>query len=317
MSLHLEDIDLLEEPATSGTPRMLPIDAIDEDLRQPRFEFDEKALAELADSIRQRGVRQPVSVRRCRDRADRWTLNFGARRLRASRIAGLREIPAFEDNTADSFDQLMENEQRTALTPLELALFVKRHLDDGMKKAEIARRMAKSKAHVTMICALIDAPDWLMEAYRSGACRGIRELYEMRKNGPSTSCATVTGDAGTDGATSEKPAKQDDAMDAMPSATSSTTPPGPQAAARTSDSGDRPATTSDQTSLRPNVIEAHMRPRDDNSAEHGGEHQDPLQAALALCGRLDEVLREMKADRLDEVTRSQIRQWLTELLELL
>lgn len=317
MSLHLEDIDLLEQPTASGRPRMLPIDAIDEDLRQPRFEFDEEALAELADSIRQRGVRQPVSVRRSKDRADRWTLNFGARRLRASRIAGLREIPAFEDNTADSFDQLMENELRAALTPLELALFVKRHLDDGMTKAEIARRMAKSKTHVTMICALIDAPDWLMEAYRSGACRGIRELYELRKSGQSTSSATAPDDAVANEATSEKPAEEEVVMDVMQSTAALINQPGTMASARAADGDDHPGATRDEASHAPPIIEAENRLRVDNSVKRGTALQDPLQTVLALFDRLGEVLRQMKVDGLDEVATSQTRQRLAELLEVL
>lgn len=183
MVLSLDGLDLLApmEGPEAGTPLLLAIDAIDEDPDQPRQEFDEQALAELAETIRERGVRQPVSVRTHPQLPGRWMLNFGARRLRASKLAGLSEVPAFVDHTASSVDQFIENEQRTGLTPLEIALFVQRSLGRGESQAEIARVIGKSRQYVTLATALIDPPDWLMTAYREGRCRGLAELYELRK----------------------------------------------------------------------------------------------------------------------------------------
>jgi ParB family transcriptional regulator, chromosome partitioning protein len=183
MGLMLEGLDLLgTRPAPQdGEPMRLPVDAIDEDPGQPRFEFDGEALHELAQTIRERGVRQPVSVRPSPAAEGRWLLNFGARRLRASKLAGRADIPAFIDVSADSYDQVIENEQREGLQPLELALFIQRRLAAGDSQAEIARRIGKSKAYVTYATALIDAPDWLLAAYREGRCRGLKELYELRK----------------------------------------------------------------------------------------------------------------------------------------
>lgn len=183
MGLMLDGLDLLgTRPAPQdGVPMRLPVDLIDEDPGQPRQEFDEESLRELAGTIRERGVRQPISVRPNPAAEGRWLLNFGARRLRASRLAGKADIPAFADLSADSYDQVIENEQREGLKPLELALFVKRRLMAGESQAEIARRMGKSKAYVTYAMALIDAPDWLLAAYREGRCRGLRELYELRR----------------------------------------------------------------------------------------------------------------------------------------
>jgi ParB family chromosome partitioning protein len=106
---------------------------------------------------------------------------MGARRLRASALAGKTDIPAFVDETADSYDQVIENEQRENLRPIELALFVERRMAAGESQAEIARRLGKSRSYVTFASALIDAPDWLMVLYRAGRCRGIRELYELRR----------------------------------------------------------------------------------------------------------------------------------------
>lgn len=179
MRFEIEQLDASDGEA--GAPLLLPIDAIDEDPQQPRQEFDDATLDELAQTIRERGVRQPVSVRRHPQQEGRWLLNFGARRLRAARRAQLDRIPAFLDEAADGYDQVIENEQREPLKPLELALFVQRRLTAGDSQAEIARRLGKSKAYITMAAALIDAPDWLMAMYRSGRCRGLLELYELRR----------------------------------------------------------------------------------------------------------------------------------------
>jgi ParB family chromosome partitioning protein len=171
-----------------GAPLQLSIASIDEDPDQPRTEFDAEALQELAQTIAARGVRQPVSVRPHPTQPGRWMLNFGARRLRASRLAGKAEIPAFVDGSLDSYDQVIENEQRAALRPLELALFVQRRMAMGESQAEIARGMGKSRGYLTFVNAMVDPPDWLMDLYRSGRCRGLMELYELRRlhktNGP-------------------------------------------------------------------------------------------------------------------------------------
>ena len=183
MPLQLDDLDLLGAPnaGEGGKPLALPIDSIDEDPAQPRKEFEEGVLQELADTIAERGVKQPISVRPHPDAAGRWLLNFGARRLRASKLAGKHDIPAFVDETADSYDQVIENEQREPLKPLELALFVQRRIAAGDSQADIARRLGKSRQYITLATALIDPPDWLLCAYREGRCRGMTELYELRK----------------------------------------------------------------------------------------------------------------------------------------
>jgi ParB family chromosome partitioning protein len=182
MPLQLDDLAALDAPAPgAGAPLLLGIDTIDEDAQQPRREFDPDALDELAASIRERGVRQPVSVRPHPQHAGRWVLNFGARRLRASRLAGCMQIPAFVDTRADDYDQVIENEQRAGLRPLELALFVQKRLALGDSQAQIARTLGKSRPWVTYTTALIDPPDWLLELYRQGRCTGLKELYELRR----------------------------------------------------------------------------------------------------------------------------------------
>ncbi len=126
-------------------------------------------------------MRSPVSVRPHPQDPRRWVLNYGARRLRAAKLIGLSEIPVFVDNAADSYDQVVENEQREGLKPLELALFVKRELEKGVSQAEIARRLGKSQTYITFVRAMIDPPTWLMDVYRSGKCRNAAQLYELRR----------------------------------------------------------------------------------------------------------------------------------------
>ncbi|MBX3644289.1 MAG: ParB/RepB/Spo0J family partition protein [Rubrivivax sp.] len=183
MPLQLDDLAALDAPSLSsnGQPLLLPVEDIDEDPEQPRREFDANALQELAETIRQRGVRQAISVRPDLLASGRWVLNFGARRLRASKLAGLATIPAFVDASADSYDQVIENEQREGLKPLELALFVQKRLALGDKQADIAKNLGKSRQWVTLATALIEPPDWLLQAYRDGRCRGMNELYELRR----------------------------------------------------------------------------------------------------------------------------------------
>lgn len=183
MTLPLDGLDLLNAPAimTAGAPLQLPLDLIDEDPDQPRKDFDQVTLAELTDSVKARGVLQAISVRRHPVTPDRWMVNFGARRLRASRLAGKPTIPAYVDNAMDSYDQVIENEQRESLSPLELAMFVQKKLQSGARSSEIARTLGKSRGYLTFIGALIDPPAWLLDLYRSGRCRGISELYELRK----------------------------------------------------------------------------------------------------------------------------------------
>ena len=180
------DLDALpqigHQTTGDGTPLMLALAAIDEDPRQPRTEFDPERLQELAASITQRGVLQAISVRRHPDHPERWMLNFGARRLRASKLAGQTQIPAYVNETASSYDQVIENEHREGLKPLELALFVQSRIALGESQAVIARGLSKTPAYVSYAMAMIGAPDWLMAVYRKGKCRGLTELYHLRRH---------------------------------------------------------------------------------------------------------------------------------------
>jgi ParB family transcriptional regulator, chromosome partitioning protein len=182
------DLSVLEEslvgvtPGTelTGKPMELALADIEEDPNQPRKEFSSEAMADITASIRERGVKSPVSVRPHPQKPRKWLLNFGARRYRGSVAAGKETIPAFIDESHSDYDQVIENTQRDNLRPIELALFIQRKLDAGASKAEVARGLSLEKSVITFHLALIDAPVVVEEAYRSGRCTSPRTLYELR-----------------------------------------------------------------------------------------------------------------------------------------
>lgn len=128
-----------------GAVLLLPVEDIRPNPRQPRQHFAPEALAELAESIRQWGVLQPLTVRRGEDG---WELVAGERRLRAARLAGLAVVPCLErqaDETASALLALVENLQRRDLHYLEEAEAIAAYLDlSGETQAAAARKLGMS-----------------------------------------------------------------------------------------------------------------------------------------------------------------------------
>ncbi len=149
---------------------MIPIGQIEINPFQPRQAFDEKALDELAASIRVHGIIQPLTVRRITDQ--QYQLISGERRLRASRLAGLEEVPAYV-RTADDEQMLemalIENIQREDLNPIEVALSYQRLIDElGLKQEEVGDKVGKERSTVTNYLALLKLPDSIKVALRQG-----------------------------------------------------------------------------------------------------------------------------------------------------
>ncbi|KQZ34938.1 ParB/RepB/Spo0J family partition protein [Massilia sp. Root1485] len=167
-------------PSAAGEPLMVPLDAVDCDPDQPRQHFDEQSLQELADSILAIGVVQPISVRPNPSSPGRYIINYGERRYRAALSAGLRTIPAFVHRTPDSYTQVAENLHRADLSPMEMALFIRKRLDAGEKKAEIAARLGYKKSYVTEHLALLESPVCVEKAYANGVT-SARTLYDLRR----------------------------------------------------------------------------------------------------------------------------------------
>ena len=163
-----------------GRPLQIPVKDIDEDPAQPRQEFDAESMEELEQSIKLHGVKTPVSIRPHPTEQKRWILNFGARRLRASKSVGKTTIPAFVDRSHTDYQQVIENLQREDLKPRELAIFIKRKMDEGEKQAQIAELLGVNRSMVTNHLALIDPPACIDEIYTSGKCLSAKTLYDLR-----------------------------------------------------------------------------------------------------------------------------------------
>lgn len=135
---------------TSNGERMMKISMIEPNREQPRKKFDEDALQELSESIKQYGILQPLLVS---DKKDYYEIVAGERRWRAAKMAGLKEVPVVvkEFSTQEIVEiSLIENIQREDLNPVEEAMAYKRMIDEfHLKQDEIAERVSKSRTAVT------------------------------------------------------------------------------------------------------------------------------------------------------------------------
>ena len=164
-----------------GRPLLVAVSTLYEDAHNPRTEFPEESIAELAEDIRQRGVLQPLVVHPA-DGDGRHQVHFGAKRLRAAIGAGLLEVPVVvRDLPADRYAQVAENQKRHGLTPLELARFIRAQVDAGDSNATIARQLGMNLTAVAHHLSLLDLPPVLDDALKSGRCTSPRTLHELRK----------------------------------------------------------------------------------------------------------------------------------------
>jgi ParB family transcriptional regulator, chromosome partitioning protein len=148
----------------------IPVTAITPNPRQPRRSFDEEALDELASSIRQVGLLQPVVVRAIG--VGRYELVMGERRWRAAERAGLTEIGAIVKQTQDDDllrDALIENLHRQQLDPLEEAAAYQQLLDDfGATHEELARKIGRSRPHISNTLRLLNLPPAVQKRVAAG-----------------------------------------------------------------------------------------------------------------------------------------------------
>jgi ParB family chromosome partitioning protein len=151
-------VNLEQTPASQdGELRDIALDLIQRGRYQPRRDMDPAALQELADSIRQQGVMQPVVVRPLA--AERFELIAGERRWRAAQMAGLESIPAIIRDVSDEAAiamALIENIQRENLNPIEEAFALQRLQDEfGLTQAQVAEAVGKSRTTITNLLRLI------------------------------------------------------------------------------------------------------------------------------------------------------------------
>lgn len=148
----------------------LPIEKVEPGMNQPRKRFDEEAIADLAESIRQHGIIQPLTVRRLD--SGYYQIIAGERRWRASKLAGLKEVPALiieADERKVMELGLIENLQRQDLNPIEEALGFRVLMEDhGLTQDEVSNRVGKSRPAVANALRLIALPDSIRALVEEG-----------------------------------------------------------------------------------------------------------------------------------------------------
>ncbi|WP_025323650.1 ParB/RepB/Spo0J family partition protein [Deferrisoma camini] len=163
-------LDALLPDRLEGEYFLCPVEEIHPSPHQPRQDFDPEALDELAQSIREKGLVQPVIVRQ--DPAGGYELIAGERRWRAAQLAGITEVPAILRHADDEEVlelALVENLQRQDLNPVEEALAYRVLIERiGLTQDELARRIGRSRPAVANALRLLTLPDRALTALRSG-----------------------------------------------------------------------------------------------------------------------------------------------------
>ena len=161
---------LFTENGSDGGEMELRLSEIEPNRTQPRKEFDEAALQDLADSIQKHGVIQPILVRPLP--AGGYQIVAGERRWRAARIAGLEKVPAVVRDMSDAETMeiaLIENLQREDLNPIEEAEGYRVLMEEfGMTQDEVAGRLGKSRPFIANAVRLLGLPEELQNEVRSG-----------------------------------------------------------------------------------------------------------------------------------------------------
>jgi ParB family chromosome partitioning protein len=150
--------------------KQIPVDSIEPNQRQPRKHFDEDSLQELADSIRIHGVLSPILIRPLSE--GRYELIAGERRLRASKLAGLKTIPAMVRSAAgqDSLElAIIENVQREDISAYESAIAYRALIDEfGLNQEEVAIRVGKTRTSISNTLRLLKLPGEVLEGLQEG-----------------------------------------------------------------------------------------------------------------------------------------------------
>lgn len=161
---NIEIEERAEEKTEAGAPYMMDIHQIEPNREQPRKIFDEETLAELADSIRQFGVLQPLLVQK---KEDYYAIVAGERRWRAARLAGLKEVPVVikELSPQESMEiALIENIQRQDLNPVEEARAYQTLIQEyGLKHEDLAERVSKSRTAITNSMRLLKLDESVLD----------------------------------------------------------------------------------------------------------------------------------------------------------
>lgn len=176
-----------EKESEKGQETLVKITMVEPNRDQPRKNFDEDALLELSESIKQFGLLQPILVQ---DKRDHYEIIAGERRWRASKLAGLKEVPVIIKNLTDQEIveiSLIENIQREDLNPIEEALAYKRLLNEfHLKQDEVAERVSKSRTAVTNSMRLLKLSEEVQqmvidEMITTGHARALLAIEDLEK----------------------------------------------------------------------------------------------------------------------------------------
>lgn len=183
---------MLDAPvAPMGKPQLFDMDLIREDDHNRRYDdnpgFSDESIAELAETIKQRGIKLPLSLRPDPERPGYYIINHGHRRYRAARVAGLTQVPAFIDPDFNQYDQMIENIQREKNTAREIADFIGSEMAKGKTQREIAHGLGKSTAFISQHVALLNLPDPIADAFNDGQVSDVtlvNDLVRAHKENP-------------------------------------------------------------------------------------------------------------------------------------
>ena len=158
---------LIGDTDTNSSKNKLSISSIVRNKFQPRKVFGKESLDELTNSIRERGMIQPIVVRKSQDTHDKFELVAGERRWLAAQNAGLHEVPVVEvevDDLKSLEFAIVENVQRDNLNPIEETLGYQRLIDEfGYDQEKVAKFIGKSRSHITNCLRLLTLPKEVME----------------------------------------------------------------------------------------------------------------------------------------------------------
>jgi len=165
------DALFMDNNTEDGQIATLRLSELEPNKNQPRTNFDEEALRELADSIREHGILQALVVRPM-DEGRPYQIVAGERRWRAARMAGLSEVPVVIRQLGDEQTlaiAIIENLQREDLNPIELALGCQNLMDNyGMTQEKVAEKLGKSRSAIANIVRLLHLPQSVQDGVRSG-----------------------------------------------------------------------------------------------------------------------------------------------------
>ncbi len=156
----------------SRTPNQVPVGNLRPNILQPRKRFDDTALKELADSIREKGILQPILVRPISDLAEHYEIIAGERRWRAAQMARLHDVPVLVKDISDTESlelALIENIQRSDLNAMDEARGYAKLIDDyDHSQEDVGRIVGKSRSHVANMLRLLALPETVQQMLEDG-----------------------------------------------------------------------------------------------------------------------------------------------------